>query len=268
MVNNNIPIRTRCGRIMNIQKFVFNADEDINWPGTNCYLVTCKNTHKAIIIDPGCNEEELKQLIEEIEENNLQVKCIFNTHGHIDHFSGNKLLKEVTQSDILIHEDDNFLLNYENWLKMEENFQESPCMRCGEPGQLVFDVDHEREYIIGLCKNCGPLYEYSGSPPGDWLLQDGDIITIGDLVFDVIHTPGHTQGGICLYNPQENVIFTGDTLLEGFYAGSVTPSTEEELIRSVLDLLQLPEETRVLPGHGNETTIGKERVTHNNLLLN
>ena len=259
-------MQIKCGKIMRIQKYVFNADGEINWPGTNCYVVSCKNTKETIIIDPGCDEEELKQLIEEIEENNLKVNCIFNTHGHLDHFSGNKLVKEKTKADILIHEADNFLLNYENWLKMEENFQqESPCPRCGEVNQVFFDVDHEREFILGICKKCGPLYEYSGSPPGDWHLKDGDIITIGDLVFDVIHTPGHTQGGICLYNKQENVIFTGDTLLEGFYASPVAPSTEEELIRSVLELLQLPEETRVLPGHGNETTIGKERETHKDL---
>lgn len=243
---------------MKINKLVVNVDEEINFPGTNCYIVSCTSTKETIVIDSGCSKEEAENIFKEIEEHNLKVKYIFTTHGHVDHFCGNKFLKNLTKADLLIHEADNFLLQYDNWLKMNEGMPKTPCMRCGEVGQFIIDVDHEREVVIGLCKKCGPLYEYSGSPPGDWLLKDGDELTVGDLIFKVIHTPGHSKGGSCLYYPEENVLFSGDTLLaEGHGWVGLPYGSMEEMKVSLAKLMQLPEETKILPGHGEETTIGE-----------
>ena len=192
---------------------------------TNCYIVACEKTFEALVIDPGFSEYESNYVFSEINKHGLQVKYILNTHGHVDHISGNALMKEETKAKILIHQADAEMLS--NPLK---NFS----LMLGSP--LV-------------------------SPPPDLTLKDGDVLRIGSLEFRVLHTPGHTLGSISLYCRNEKVVFTGDTLFAGSIGRTDLPGASyKALISSIkMKLLNLPDETIVYPGHGGETTIGMER---------
>jgi len=127
---------------------------------TNCYIVSCEKTHAAVVIDPGA---EPQNILTVVRENNLSLRFIINTHGHIDHISGNAAVKEATGAPILIHKDDASLLQSGN-------------------NELAF------------------YFSESGhSSPADRLLKDGDVIQFGKVALRVVHTPGHTPGGICLH---------------------------------------------------------------------
>lgn len=105
-----------------------------------------------------------------------------------------------------------------------------------------------------------PMLSITNSPKADRYLVDKDRIDIGDLSFSVLHTPGHTPGGICLYNEKEKVLFSGDTLFAGTCGRTDLPySSEREMEKSLKKLLKLPAETKVYPGHGPSTTIGNEK---------
>ena len=197
---------------------------------TNCYLVICSSTREAAIIDPG-GEAEL--IIERANALSAQVKWIVNTHGHADHIAANTALKGTfPEAKLALHEDD------------------EPCL--DEP---------RRNLSIAFGE---PLR----SPPADILLKDGDEIAIGDLSFRVMHVPGHTPGGIALYaeNCDEEcpLVFCGDTLFEGSVGRTDFPGgSHSQLIEAIQTrLLTLPQETRVYPGHGEPTTIGREAKTN------
>jgi len=180
---------------------------------TNCYIVSCAETKEAIIIDPGLDREsEAKRILEEINRDNLRVKFIVNTHGHPDHISGNKIIKEATGASILIHKYD------------------APLLR----GSSV------------------------NSPPADKTLHDGDIIQAGKVRLKVLHTPGHSQGSICLLG--EKVVFTGDTLFAGSIGRTDLPASSDEAIQGSLKrLITLPDHLKVYPGHGPASTMGEEK---------
>ncbi|MEG6585596.1 MBL fold metallo-hydrolase [Dendrosporobacter sp. 1207_IL3150] len=188
--------------------------------GTNCYIVTCLETKNTAIIDPGGNAEEI---IAYLNGEQLKVICIVNTHGHADHIAANNKLKEATGADVMIHQDDAEMLTSSN-------------------------------------RN---LSAYIGSSlvlkPADRILKDGDLINVGKIELKVIHTPGHTLGGICLYT--DGVLFSGDTLFAESVGRTDFPGgSMGKLISSIKNkLLVLPDETKVLPGHGPETSIGWER---------
>lgn len=192
---------------------------------TNCYLVACEKELEALIIDPGFSEMEEKYVFGEIIKRNLQIRYIVNTHGHVDHISGNLKIKEKTQADILVH--------YEDAEMLKNPFKNLSAM-------------------LGLTVV---------SPPPDMMLTDGDKIKVGSLEFEVIHTPGHTPGSISLYCKREKVVFTGDTLFAGSVGRTDLPgSSYKKLMGSIREkLLSLPNEAIVYPGHGEKTTIGKER---------
>ncbi len=190
--------------------------------GVCCYIVSCEATKKAAIIDPGGNED---RILSTCRADDLQVEYLIATHGHPDHVCANGPLKEATGAAIVMHRAD------------AEFFG--------------------RADIRGFFSQLG-LPE---SPPPDILVEDGDTITFGNQSLQVIHTPGHTPGGICLYSTPD--CFTGDTLFVGGVGRTDFPGgSAEELSRSIRTrLLTLPPETVVWPGHGyggSRSTIGEE----------
>jgi glyoxylase-like metal-dependent hydrolase (beta-lactamase superfamily II) len=186
----------------------------------NCYIIADEETKEAAIIDPSAEGEEILKVIK---DNNLKVKYIINTHGHMDHIGANAKIKEITGAKILIHEDDRNLLT-------------SP--------------------IKNLAIFWGRMTK---SPPADKLLKDGEIISLGNLKIKVIHTPGHTRGSICLL--VENRLFSGDTLLKNTMGRTDLPGASSRmLVQSIKErLLPLGDEIKIYPGHEEETTIGQER---------
>jgi hydroxyacylglutathione hydrolase len=230
---------------------------------TNCYVLACEDTQEAIVIDPGTKEAEENRIIGAIEHLKLNLEFIACTHGHPDHTAGNKKLKQITGADILIHERDAPLLT-NPWLGAEE----SPafkvphrCPICGKQEMVRLDIDGEKARTIS---GCGVVvWEAEISPPADKVLSDGDIISFGQTELKVIHTPGHTAGGISLYSADERMVFTGDTLSSGSHGRTdLARGSEEDMKLSLRKLMQLPTETVVYPGHGDSTTIGKERIAN------
>jgi glyoxylase-like metal-dependent hydrolase (beta-lactamase superfamily II) len=188
-----------------------------------CYIVACDETREGMIIDPGGNEEDVLVMCE---REKVHVKYIVNTHGHPDHVCGNARLKKATGAKIVMHEED---------------------------AAFIAKPDVEQFFsVFGL----------QSSPPVDMTVKDGDTITVGTVSFDVIHTPGHTPGGMCLYSPPN--VFTGDTLFVGGVGRTDFPGGDHvALVQSIQKrLLTLPSDTVVWPGHGyggQNSTIGAER---------
>jgi len=193
---------------------------------TNAYLVVDEGSHQVLLIDPGLESEGIYDVL--LEER-LELSAILNTHGHFDHVSGNAFFKAKTGKPVLIHRDDVTLMSQAAVQALAYGFQ------------------------------------VSTPPLPDRLLAEGDEVVIGDTRFRVLHTPGHTPGGICLYG--EGVVFVGDTLFAGSIGRTDIPGgSHEGLLASIRSkLLSLPDETAVFPGHGPPTTIGDERV-HNPFL--
>jgi glyoxylase-like metal-dependent hydrolase (beta-lactamase superfamily II) len=185
----------------------------------NCFIIAEEASKKALVIDPG---DEPDRIMDVVKDNKLNVEYIVCTHGHFDHVGAVSDLKNETGAKVLIHK-------------------------------------HEIE-IYSAAKDMAAFwgYELDPLPDPDVLVEEGEIIKIGGVGFKVFHSPGHSPGGICLYG--EGVVVTGDTLFAGsvgrtdFYGGDMN-----KLKESFKRLMTLPEDTRVLPGHGPETTIGYEK---------
>ncbi len=195
--------------------------------GANCYIIGCEETKEGAVIDPGGGASTILKMIEEL---GLNIKYIINTHGHVDHIGANAKVKEATGADILIHEKDAQMLT-----SSVANF--SMLM-----GQRIT------------------------SPAAAWLLKDGDRITIGTTIeLEVIHTPGHTPGGICLKTG--NILFSGDTLFNSSIGRTDFPGgSYKTLINAIKErLMVLDDQVTVYPGHMQPTTIGWER-SHNPFL--
>ena len=192
---------------------------------TNCYLVWCQSTGKALIIDPGfSSRSELELVLGHIEKNDLEVVSIVNTHGHPDHVAGDALLKRETGAPVVIHRLDSELL-----------------ARAPEVG-LLFGLRMEAVEVDGF-------------------LDEGDVLSFGQERLRVMHTPGHTPGSITLLG--DGVAFTGDTLFMGSIGRVDFPeSSPKDMAKSLRRLMELPDETEVYPGHGPKTTIGDERVNN------
>jgi glyoxylase-like metal-dependent hydrolase (beta-lactamase superfamily II) len=187
---------------------------------SNCFIVGCENTKEAVVIDPG---DEANKILMVLAKLKLQVKYIINTHGHVDHVGGNKRLKEATGADLLIHSLDVPMLS-----------------RIAATGAAW-----------GL--------NVEDSPPPDRMLEDGDEIKFGDITLKVIHTPGHSPGGISLYT--DGCVFVGDTLFSGSIGRTDFPGGDyDTLISSIRNkLFVLGDNIRVLTGHGPETSIATEK---------
>ena len=187
----------------------------------NCYIVASETTKEGIVIDPGAMAGEI---LAEISRLGVSVKTIVLTHGHMDHTGALAELKEATGAEVAIHAAD------------------APYLRGGNPMMR----------LLG-----GQVRQL---PEPDRLLQDGDILEVGDDVrLRVLHTPGHTPGGISL--AADGIVFTGDTLFQfGVGRTDFPGGSHEQLIDSIRHkLLEMPDDTVVCPGHGPDTKIGIER---------
>lgn len=186
----------------------------------NCYVLVDDNK-LAIMIDPGGSEEEL---IEFIEKNNLELEYIVLTHGHADHIGGVEKLKEHFDIPVIAHEDAKELL--------EDSEKNLSTQMLRKPIEIVPDI----------------------------LVNETSKLELGELEIDIIHTPGHTKGGMCL--KVNNVLFAGDTLFKNSLGRSdLHGGNQEELLNSIKEkLLVLDDDTEVLPGHGEKTTIGEEKM--------
>ena len=189
------------------------------------YLIGDPDKGQAVVVDPADNADQLIQLAR---ENGLTIEKIINTHGHVDHVMGNAELQEKTGAAILIHGD-------------------------------------EADYLHKIGAFWLNMFNARRSPPASAVLADGDVITVGDHSWEVLHTPGHTPGGICLYNADAGYCLTGDTLFVGSVGRVDGPKASAgQLIHSIrTKLLVLPEDTMVYPGHNYgyqpTSTIGAEK---------
>jgi len=186
----------------------------------NCYLVGCEETKEGIIIDPG---GDATLILDRVEELGLTIKSIVNTHGHIDHIAANRPVKEGTGAQIAIHEDD------AEWLVTDQG-------------------DYARMLGVSL-----------PGPAADVLLKEGDEIAFGNENLRVIHTPGHSLGGISLVG--DGVVFCGDTLFANGVGRVDLPGGSWEILMDTIKtrLLTMPDDATAYTGHGPPTTIGRER---------
>jgi hydroxyacylglutathione hydrolase len=191
----------------------------------NCSIIGDDATREAMVIDPG---DDISKIVAILQKHNLSVKQIVITHAHIDHVGGAMKLRALTGAPIFLNQDDYTLLK-------------------------MLDV---QAAWLGMA--APEAVEIDQSP------THGDSLRTGSLVSTVLHTPGHTQGSICLYFPAEKKLIAGDTLFAGSIGRTDLPGGSFEKIIGSLKghLLALPDETVVIPGHGALTTIGDERESN------
>jgi hydroxyacylglutathione hydrolase len=186
----------------------------------NCYIVGCEQTRQAAVIDPGGDSD---RILMELAKETLKVTAIVDTHGHFDHIGANKAMKAATGAPLMIHR------------------QDAPMLA----------------HLSASAANWGLRGE--NSPEPDRLLEDGDTITFGEITLKVLHTPGHTPGGISLYTP--GAVFVGDTLFAGSIGRTDLGGGDFETLITAIrtKLFTLPDETVVYAGHMQKTTIGQEK---------
>ena len=191
----------------------------------NCSVIGDPATREAMVIDPG---DDIEMVIAALDKHKLTAKQIVITHAHIDHVGGAMKLKKLTGAPILLNEND-----------------------------------------AGLLKMLGVQAAWVGmrSPEAvtiDSGLNSGDEVNAGAIQGSVIHTPGHTEGSVCIYFPAQQKLIAGDTLFAGSIGRTDLPGGDFDTIMRSLhrEVLTLPDETLVVPGHGELTTIGEERASN------
>jgi hydroxyacylglutathione hydrolase len=186
----------------------------------NCYILGCGRTKEAAVIDPG---GDVDKILMTLAKDKLRCMYIINTHGHFDHTGDNKRLKEVTGAKLVIHRADAPMILHQ-----------------GSNGNLW-----------GM--------EVEDSPPPDSYVEERDIITFGDISLQVLHTPGHSPGGISLLS--DKMVFVGDTLFAGSIGRTDLPGGDyETLIQNVKEkIFPLGDDVVIYPGHGPKTTVGREK---------
>jgi glyoxylase-like metal-dependent hydrolase (beta-lactamase superfamily II) len=187
----------------------------------NCWVIGNRRTGEAVCVDPGDQPDEILAMARDM---GVRIKYIANSHAHIDHILGVGVVREQTGAQFLLHAGD---------LALARN---TASMARGWIGAQI-----------------------PNPPDPDAFLAEGDVVSVDGLNLRVIHTPGHTRGSVCFY--ANGVVFAGDTLFAGSIGRTDLPGGDydEEMASIVERLLVLPDETIVLPGHMDQTTIGRER---------
>lgn len=190
--------------------------------GVNCFVLGCGATGQGVVVDPGGDVERIMTVVQ---QRGLTIVSIVNTHGHFDHVGGNRQLKEVTGAELLIHPAD--------------------------------------EPMLAKVASVAGMYglQAENSPAADRLLEDGMLLSFGKQQLRVIHTPGHTPGGCCLYLESEQKLISGDTLFaDGVGRTDLPGGSHVQLVDSIRTrLFTLPPQVQVWPGHGPATTIAHEQ---------
>jgi glyoxylase-like metal-dependent hydrolase (beta-lactamase superfamily II) len=213
---------------MGLEENMFFQQIEVGYHEVFAYLIGDVESGEAMVVDPA---DDVDDIIALASKNLLKIKTILNTHGHVDHIMGNAEMKEKTGAEIIIHED-------------------------------------EADYLDKIGDYWLSMFNARKSPPADKTVKEGDIISIGRYSWKVIHTPGHTPGCICLYQPELGICLTGDTLFVGSVGRTDGPkSSWSEMMHSIKSrLLTLPDETEIFPGHNYgfspASTIGRERTTN------
>ena len=191
----------------------------------NCSIIGDEASHEAMVIDPGDDIEDVLALVA---KHNLQVKQIVITHAHIDHVGGAMKLRAATGAPILLNQNDYALL------KMLDT--QAAWVGMKSPGKVEIDQS----------------------------VEQADILRAGSIAANVLHTPGHTEGSVCLYFAAEKTLVAGDTLFAGSIGRTDLPGGSfEKIIQSLHGtVMALPDDTVVVPGHGPLTTIGEERESN------
>lgn len=191
----------------------------------NCSVIGDEATHEGIVIDPG---DDIADVLALIRKHQLEIKQIIITHAHIDHVGGAMKLRAATGAPILLNQNDYALLRMLD--------VQAAWVGMAPPGKVEID------------QSIGPT----------------DTVKAGSLTANILHTPGHTEGSVCLYFPAEKKLVAGDTLFAGSIGRTDLPGGSfEKIINSLHEkVLALPDETVVIPGHGRLTTIGEERESN------
>lgn len=179
-----------------------------------CYLIGDEETREALVIDPA---DDTDRLISEAKSRGLTIQYIANTHAHVDHIMGNAEMVEKTGAKIIIHEED------------------APFLVQQPPDLLI-------------------MFKAKPSPPADILVKDGDMVQVGKTGIKILHTPGHSPGGMSLY--ADSMVFTGDTLFVGSVGRTDFPGSSWEVLEASVrkKLYTLPGDTLVYPGHNYGST--------------
>ena len=208
--------------MLNIQRFVCNMIKE------NCYVVS-DSSKECVIIDCGAYyEEERRAIVDYILNDNLKPVHLLVTHGHLDHNFGNNTVFD------------------EFGLKPEAGYGDR---------ELIENLKGQAKDTFGV------EVDYDFPPVGHYF-DDEEVVSFGNHQFSIIPTPGHTPGGVTFYCKEEKVAFTGDTLFKGSIGRTDLGGSMFMIINSLRELAQLPDDTTILPGHGDSTTIGDE-LAHN-----
>lgn len=190
---------------------------------SNCYILA-DEAGNAVVIDPGGTPDEIASVIQ---QNNLTVEAILNTHGHIDHVGANAEMRRRTGAPVSIHEADAPML--------------SSALLCGARWSNLDYEEHTHDH----------------------LLVPGEKCSTGHFQFEIYHTPGHCPGCVCLVLPEDKIVFSGDLVFMDSIGRSDLPGGDEAvLFESLRWFLTLPDDYKVYPGHGAATTVARERASN------
>lgn len=194
---------------------------------SNCFIASCDETKEAVVIDAG---DEGDRIVGYVEENDLDVKMIVNTHAHIDHVSGLPAVVAALRVSVVMHRSE----------------------------MLIYDSLDEQAGMFGLK---GP-----GSVKIERFIDEGDLVIFGKSKGKVLHTPGHSPGGITIVFEEENpkVAFVGDVLFQGSIGRTDLSGADHDVMMNTLEnvIMKLPDDMIVYSGHGPPTTIGREKQSN------
>ena len=213
--------------MLEVKKFTFNPFSE------NTFIISNK-LNDAIIIDPGCYYKEEQKVIDDyVSQNSLKIHAVLHTHSHLDHMFGTAYIIENYNVNLWIHKNDE--ITYESFEKVCDVYG-IPNIQFPQKSPLFFNADN--------------------------------LININDIKFQILNVPGHSPGHVAFYNKENNFVINGDCLFENSIGRTDLPGGNHgQLLKSIKEnLFVLPDQTIVYTGHGNETTIGKEKRTNSFLL--